>query len=218
MEVPDQFEVTAFVAERHWRSYSILLRPQVVYGPLRIMTKTRRSHTTHHKNIQIFEDTDGDGVFDTKKLFIDKLTFASGLQSAWEASRRDATRAYFILMRMETISQMANIRYPRWLGNSRPSRNSEYFIWGPDGWMYGCRVFTRSNVGKPGTPDENVSLSMVAFGVFTLSVRNSRFLLRAYPTLGIDFNDMGQALLLLCDSAPFPHVQGGIYHKQSRRT
>ena len=28
------------------------------------------------------------------------------------------------------------------------------FIWGPDGWLYGCHgVFTHSNVGKPGTPE-----------------------------------------------------------------
>ena len=28
------------------------------------------------------------------------------------------------------------------------------FIWGPDGWLYGCQgVFTHSLVGKPGTPD-----------------------------------------------------------------
>ena len=29
------------------------------------------------------------------------------------------------------------------------------FIWGPDGWLYGCHgIFTHSKVGKPGTPDD----------------------------------------------------------------
>ena len=42
--------------------------------------QTRRKHTDEPvSRIQILEDTDGDGVFDKKKIFSDKLTFTSGL-------------------------------------------------------------------------------------------------------------------------------------------
>ena len=42
--------------------------------------QTRRQHTDDQvSRIQILEDTDGDGVFDKKKTFTDKLTFTSGM-------------------------------------------------------------------------------------------------------------------------------------------
>ena len=42
--------------------------------------QTRKKHTDDPvSRIQILEDTDGDGIFDKKKIFTDKLTFTSGL-------------------------------------------------------------------------------------------------------------------------------------------
>ncbi len=42
--------------------------------------RTRREHTDDPvSRIQIFQDTDGDGVFDNKKTFTDSLTFTSGI-------------------------------------------------------------------------------------------------------------------------------------------
>ena len=41
--------------------------------------QTRKAHSSDKRNrIQIFEDTDGDGVFDKKKTFTENLTFSSG--------------------------------------------------------------------------------------------------------------------------------------------
>src|SRR5688572_2347754 len=51
------------------------------------------------------------------------------------------------------------------------------FIWGPDGWLYGCHgVFTHSRVGKPGTQDRIVCRSTPASGAIIRRGTSSRSL------------------------------------------
>ncbi|MCI0642343.1 MAG: DUF1080 domain-containing protein, partial [Gemmataceae bacterium] len=91
------------------------------------------------------------------------------------------------------------------------------FIWGPDGWLYGCHgVFTHSRVGKPGTPDkERVPLNAA---VWRYHPTRHVFEVFAHGTSnpwGLDFNDRGQAFVEAC---VIPHcfhiIQGGRYHRQ----
>ena len=225
MEVPDQFEVTAFVAEPDIGEAIAFCFDHK--GRLWTLEnhdyQTRRSHTTHHKNrIQIFEDTDGDGVFDTKKLFIDKLTFASGIAVGMGG--------VYVGMPPELIF------IPDADGDDKPDGEHKVlldgwgiqdrhetlnsFIWGPDGWMYGCHgVFTRSNVGKPGTPDEQ--RQFIDGGIWRFHPQREEFEVFAEGLSnpwGFDFNDMGQGFATCCVIPHLFHiVQGGIYHKQSRQ-
>jgi putative membrane-bound dehydrogenase-like protein len=92
------------------------------------------------------------------------------------------------------------------------------FIWGPDGWLYGCHgVFTHSKVGKPGAPDkERVPLNA---GVWRYHPTRHKFEVFAHGTSnpwGLDFNDHGQAFVSSC---VIPHcfhiIQGGRYHRQA---
>ncbi|MGB4711023.1 MAG: PVC-type heme-binding CxxCH protein [Fuerstiella sp.] len=91
------------------------------------------------------------------------------------------------------------------------------FIWGPDGWLYGCHgVFTHSNVGKPGTPDaERQGLNA---GVWRYHPVRHEFEVFAHGTSnpwGVDFNDHGQAFISACVIPHLWHmVQGGRYHRQ----
>ena len=225
MEVPDQFEVTAFVAEPDIGEAIAFCFDHK--GRLWTLEnhdyQTRRSHTTHHKNrIQIFEDTDGDGVFDTKKLFIDKLTFASGIAVGMGG--------VYVGMPPELIF------IPDADGDDKPDGEHKVlldgwgiqdrhetlnsFIWGPDGWMYGCHgVFTRSNVGKPGTPDEQ--RQFIDGGIWRFHPQREEFEVFAEGLSnpwGFDFNDTGQGFATCCVIPHLFHiVQGGIYHKQSKQ-
>ena len=92
------------------------------------------------------------------------------------------------------------------------------FIWGPDGWLYGCHgIFTHSKVGKPGTPDKDrVPLNA---GVWRYHPTRHKFEVFAHGTCnpwGLDFNDFGQAFVSSC---VIPHcfhiIQGARYHRQA---
>ena len=82
MAIPDGFEVSVFAAEPDIAEpiafcFDDRGRMWVVEN---FNYQTRKKHTDDPvSRIQILEDTDGDGVFDKKKTFTDKLTFTSGI-------------------------------------------------------------------------------------------------------------------------------------------
>jgi putative membrane-bound dehydrogenase-like protein len=92
------------------------------------------------------------------------------------------------------------------------------FIWGPDGWLYGCHgVFTHSNVGKPSTPDDQRTPMNAAvwryhptrhvFEIFAHGASNQ---------WGVDFNEYGHAFITACVIPHLYHViQGGRYQRQA---
>ena len=91
------------------------------------------------------------------------------------------------------------------------------FIWGPDGWLYGCHgVFTHSKVGKPGTEDKdrtpmNASVwryhpTKHVFEIFANGASNQ---------WGVDFNEHGHAFITACVIPHLYHViQGARYQRQ----
>ena len=94
------------------------------------------------------------------------------------------------------------------------------FIWGPDGWMYGCHgVFTRSEVGKPVAAKED--RKFIDGGIWRFHPQTKEFEIFAEGLSnpwGFDFNDMGQGFATCCVIPHLFHiVQGGVYHKQSKQ-
>ncbi|NOX99290.1 MAG: hypothetical protein GXP30_06115 [Verrucomicrobia bacterium] len=92
------------------------------------------------------------------------------------------------------------------------------FIWGPDGWLYGCHgVYTHSKVGKPGTPEKD-RIPMNA-GVWRYHPEKHKFEVFAWGSSnpwGVDFNDYGQAFITACVIPHLYHViQGARYQRQS---
>ena len=82
MTVPKGFEVTAYVAEPDiGEAIAFCFDDRGRLWTLENFNyQTRRAHSKDQKNrIQIFEDVDGDGVFDKKKTFTENLTFSSGI-------------------------------------------------------------------------------------------------------------------------------------------
>jgi putative membrane-bound dehydrogenase-like protein len=91
------------------------------------------------------------------------------------------------------------------------------FIWGPDGWLYGCHgVFTHSRVGKPGTPDKD--RQGVNAAIWRYHPTRHVFEVFAHGTSnpwGVDFNDRGQAFLTSCVIPHLYHIiQGARYERQ----
>ena len=170
--------------------------------------------------ILIFEDVDGDGKFDKHKVFADKLNLVSGLEvgfgGVWVGA---APNFMFIPDRNgdDVPDGEPEILLDGWAyEDTHETLNT--FIWGPDGWLYGCHgVFTHSRVGKPGTPqDERTPLNAAiwryhptrhAFEVFSEGTSNP---------WGVDFDDYGQAFSTAC---VIPHlyynIPGGRYQRQA---
>ena len=85
------------------------------------------------------------------------------------------------------------------------------FTWGPDGWLYGCHgVFTHSNVGKPGTPDERAQ--RLNAGIWRYHPTRHVFEVFAEGTSnpwGLDFDDHGQAFITACVIPHLYHIIPG---------
>jgi putative membrane-bound dehydrogenase-like protein len=170
--------------------------------------------------IVILEDTDGDGKHDKKTVFLENGNLISGLEVGFGGVWVGA--APHLLF------------YPDKDGDDKPDGEPQVmldgwgfedthetlnaFIWGPDGWLYGCHgVFTHSKVGKPGTPDDQrVRLNA---GIWRFHPTKHVFEVFAEGTSnpwGVDFNDHGQAFATACVIPHLWHIiQGARYQRQA---
>jgi putative membrane-bound dehydrogenase-like protein len=115
-----------------------------------------------HDRVLIFEDKDGDGKFDERKVFWDKGSNLSGINYGYGGI---------------WLCSVPNLVFvPDRNGDDRPDGPPEIILdgwdvkaqhnvfnsltWGPDGWLYGCNgILSNSKVGLPGTP-ENARVSI----------------------------------------------------------
>lgn len=170
--------------------------------------------------ILIFEDADGDGKFDTRKVFHDKLNLVSGLEVGFGGVWVGAA-PHFLFIPDRNGDDVADgppeILLDGWHAeDTHETLNS--FAWGPDGWLYGCHgVFTHSRVGKPGTPDaERVPINA---GIWRYHPTRREFEVFAYGTSnpwGVDFDACGQAFETACVIPHLYHmIQGARYERQA---
>ena len=225
MSIPEGFEVKIFAAEpdiaepiafcfddrgRMWVAENLNYR-------------TRRQHTNDQvSRIQIFEDTNGDGVFDKKKMFTDKLTFTSGIAVGHGGVFVGSPPNFSFIPDANGDDKPDGPPQPildGWGINDRHETLNS-FIWGPDGWLYGCHgVFTHSWVGKIGASREE--RQFIDAGIWRYHPITGKFEIFARGLSnpwGFDFNDMGQGFATCCVIPHLFHVvQGGVYHKQSKQ-
>jgi putative membrane-bound dehydrogenase-like protein len=170
--------------------------------------------------ILIFEDTTGNGRFNERKVFIENLNLVSGLEigfgGVWVGA---APYLLFIPIDPETDKPAGEpqVLLDGW-GYQDTHETLNSFIWGPDGWLYGCHgVFTHSNVGKPGAPDSE--RQRINAGIFRYHPIRHIFEVFAEGTSnpwGIDFDDYGQCFIEVCVIPHLFHVvQGARYHRQA---
>lgn len=224
MSIPDGFEVSVFASEPD-------IAEPIAFcfddrGRLWVAEnfnyQTRRQHTDDRvSRIQILEDTDGDGVFDKKKTFTDKLTFTSGLACGFGGVFVGSPPNLTFIPDADgddVPDGPPQVLLDGWgIRDRHETLNS--FIWGPDGWLYGCQgVFTHSNVGKPG--DDDAERQFIDGGIWRYHPTRKTFEIFARGLSnpwGFDFNDHGQGFATCCVIPHLFHVvQGGTYHKQSQ--
>lgn len=154
---------------------------------------------TGKDRLLIFEDTDNDGQFDTRKVFWDKGNHTSGFQighgGVWLC---DAPELLFI---PDADRDDIPDREPEAVLDGWSTEAEHNFFnglkWGPDGWLYGRHGIKKpSNVGKPGTPeDERTPLSC---SIWRYHPAKERFEVIAEGTVnpwGLDWNEEGEGFI-----------------------
>jgi len=188
--------------------------------------------------ILILEDTDRDGVADSRKVFLEGIPFPAALAVGFEGLFLGAP-PHLLFVPDRDGDDVADrdaieIRMTGWgIRDRHETINSLH--WGPDGWLYGIEGFaTPSKIRKPNGNDrlyrpgdafpedllekEGVDIDG---GVWRYHPLKDRFEVVAHGfsnPWGIDYDAKGQLFISAC---VIPHVfhviPGGIYQRQGGR-
>jgi putative membrane-bound dehydrogenase-like protein len=195
--------------------------------------------------IIILEDTDHDGAYDKSTTFIEGLNLVSGLEVGFGGVYVGAAPYLMFIPDRNgddipdgiEVGTAANptdtsaLQFPNdvppgaivlrdGFGWQDTHETLNAFIWGPDGWLYGCHgVFTHSKVGRPGAADEDrVPVNAAVWRYHPTKDEFETFMNGTSNPWGVDFNDHGQAFLTACVIPHLWHViQGARYHRQGGR-
>ncbi len=189
--------------------------------------------------ILILEDTDHDGVADTRKVFLEGIPFPAGIAVGFDGVWLGAPPNLLFVPDRDGDDRAdmddIEVRLTGWgIRDRHETLNS--FHWGPDGWLYGCQGFaTPSLVGKPKSdgklykknepfpkdiPLEGAG-TPINGGVWRYHPTKDLFEVVAHGfsnPWGIDFDAKGQCFITACVIPHMWHViPGGIYHRQGGR-
>ncbi len=174
--------------------------------------------------ILIFEDGDGDGRFETRKVFAEGLNLVSALEVGYGGVWVGA--APELLFIPDRNRDDAPDGPPQALldgfGYQDTHECLNSFLWGPDGWLYGNQgVFNTSRIGKPGSPDANrVDLRAGVWRYHPARREFEVFARGGSNQWGLDSDERGQLFMTHCRSywgrGLTTHVvQGGHYWNQA---
>jgi putative membrane-bound dehydrogenase-like protein len=154
--------------------------------------------------IVIFEDGDGDGRFETRKEFADRLNLVSGLEvgcgGVWVGA---APQLLFIPDRNhdDVPDGLPEVLLDGF-GYQDTHECLNSFLWGPDGWLYGNQgVFNYARIGKPGTPDDKrIELRAGVWRYHPVRHQFEVFAAGGSNQWGLDYDDRGQLFMTHCRS------------------
>ncbi|MCO5242129.1 MAG: PmoA family protein [Chitinophagaceae bacterium] len=185
--------------------------------------------------IVILEDTNHDGIADTRKIFLEGIAFPAAIAVGFDGVFIGAPpNLLFVPDRNhDDVADMDDIevRLTGWgIRDRHETLNSLH--WGPDGWLYGCQGFaTPSKVRKPEGKGrlykhkdpfpENIlegEGTDINGGVWRYHPVKDRFEVVAHGfsnPWGIDYDAKGQLFITACVIPHLWHIiPGGIYHRQ----
>lgn len=185
--------------------------------------------------ILILEDSDQDGVADSRKVFMEGIAFPAALAVGFDGVFLGAPPHLLFVPDRDQDDKAdiedIEIRLTGWgIRDRHETLNSLH--WGPDGWLYGCQGFaTPSKVHLPEGgekiyrlgdkfPEDILSGEGVDIngGVWRYHPSKHLFEVVAHGfsnPWGIDYDAHGQLLISACVIPHLWHViPGGIYHRQ----
>jgi putative membrane-bound dehydrogenase-like protein len=176
--------------------------------------------------ISIFEDSDGNGSFETKKTFCEGLNLVSGIEVGFSGVWVGAAPYLLFIPRdgdkplpssraipgpskttntpnaqVPGLNFTAHILLDGW-GYQDTHETLNSFTWGPDGWLYGNQgVFTQSHIGKPGTSDDQrITLNAGVWRYHPVRHVFEIFCHGGSNQWGLDYNSNGHFFMTHCRS------------------
>lgn len=154
--------------------------------------------------IVIFEDAEGDGAFETRKMFAEGINLASGIEVGFGGVYVGAAPELLFYPDKNHDDKPdgpPEVLLDGW-GYQDTHETLNSFLWGPDGWLYGCQgVFTHSEIGKPGASKQQ-RVPMNA-GVWRFHPVRKEFEVFAHGgsnQWGLDYNEYGHLFMTHCRS------------------
>jgi putative membrane-bound dehydrogenase-like protein len=188
-----------------------------------------------NSRILIIEDTNHDGIADSKKVFLEGIAFPSAIAVGFDGLYLGAPPNLLFVpdKNHDDVADMADIevKLTGWgIRDRHETLNSLH--WGPDGWLYGLQGFaTPSKVRKPQGkgkiyrqndpfPEDILIGDGVDIngGVWRYHPTKDIFEVVAHGfsnPWGIDYDSKGQLFISACVIPHMWHViPGGVYHRQ----
>jgi putative membrane-bound dehydrogenase-like protein len=168
--------------------------------------------------VVIFDDMDGDGRFDDRKVFWEKGDNLTGIELGFGGVWLCATPNLIFVPDRDGDDRPdgePEIVLDGWDPNCRHNAFNA-LNWGPDGWLYGCNgILSNSKIGRPGTPDaERVAMNC---GVWRYHPTRRVFEAVAHGTTnpwGLDFDDYGEMFITNCVIPHLFHVVPGAHFQR----
>ena len=220
LHVPDGFQITLAAAEPDVRQPIAITFDD--RGRLWVAESYSYDGSTFtdetHDRILIFEDTTGDGVLDSRKIFCDGLTHLTGLEIGFGGVWITAPPNLSFIPdrnRDDVPDGDVVVHLDGW--SLKAEHNSvNGLTWGPDGWLYGRHGIKQpSHVGRPGTlAEERVALSCC---IWRYHPTRNTFEVVADGTInpwGLDFDDHGQGFLTTSVVEHLWHLVPGAHYER----
>ncbi|QJW99014.1 PVC-type heme-binding CxxCH protein [Frigoriglobus tundricola] len=167
--------------------------------------------------VVILEDTDGNGTFDKKTVFLDNGVNLSGIEigfgGVWLCS---SPNLLFVPILEGDKPGKPEVKLDGWNMIDTKHNIFNSLVWGPDGWLYGCNgIQAKAWVGAPGTPKDK--RTYLDCGVWRYHPTRNTFEAVAHGTtnpFGLDFDDYGELFITNCVIDHLFHfVPGGHYER-----
>jgi putative membrane-bound dehydrogenase-like protein len=202
LQLPEGFEGTVFAAEpdvrqpiaitfdargRLWVAEGYTYADQALNYDLKLRDR-----------ILVFEDKDGDGKFDERKVFWEGAQRLTGLEVGFDGVYALALPEMVFLpdRNRDDVPDSEPVIVLDGFDHARARHTmANGLAWGPDGWLYGRQgILGTSLIGKPGTPEaERVSINV---GVWRYHPTTHHFEMVTSGTTnpwGMDWNAYGEA-------------------------
>ncbi|HWB08031.1 MAG TPA: PVC-type heme-binding CxxCH protein [Pirellulales bacterium] len=177
-----------------------------------------RTDGTGQDRVVIFEDRDGDGRFDQRKVFWDAGANLSGIELGYGGVWLCSTPNLVFVPdadRDDVPDGPPEVKLDGW---DLKAKHNVFngLAWGPDGWLYGCNgILSNSKVGKPGTPAERrVAIDCGVWRYHPVSERFEAFAHGTTNPWGLDFDEYGQAFITNCVIEHLWHVLPGAHYQR----
>ena len=175
--------------------------------------------STGTDRVLIFEDADGDGRFDSRKLFLDGGRNLTGIEIGHGGVWLTSPPELVFVPDRDRDDRPDGPAEPILDGfeADRVAHNAVNGLkWGPDGWLYGRHgIQAKSRVGRPGSaPADRVTIDCAIWRVHPQSLRFDVVTRGSTNPWGLDYDDYGEMVFTNNVTGHLWHVIPGAHYER----